>query len=70
MEIHLASMENITCWAIRALMQGATDSYTGMFSMGYLIERNKAWKEVDLFPISGQRQWIQLLTLKERQISI
>jgi tRNA-dihydrouridine synthase len=67
MEIHLASMENITCWAFRSLMQGVTDSYTGMISMGYLLERNKAWKEVDFFPINGQRQWLQVLTSKEKE---
>lgn len=67
MELHLASMENITCWAFRSLMNGATDSYTGMISMGYLLERNKAWKEVDMFPIIGQRQWLQVLTSKEKE---
>ncbi|MFA5723644.1 MAG: tRNA-dihydrouridine synthase family protein [Candidatus Pacearchaeota archaeon] len=64
MEIHLASMENITCWAFRSLMQGVTDSYTGMISMGYLLERNKAWKEVDFFK-NEQRQWLQVLTSRE-----
>ena len=67
MEIHLASMENITCWAFRSLMQGVTDSYTGMISMGYLLERNKAWKEVDFFDIDGQRQWIQVLSSREKE---
>jgi len=69
MEIQLASMENITCWAFRSLMGGVTDSYTGMLSMGYLLERNKAWKEVDFFPINGQRQWLQVLTSKEKECS-
>ena len=67
MEIHLASMENITCWAFRALMQGVTDSYSGMISMNYLVKRNKAWKEVDMFPIAGQRQWLQVATAKENE---
>ncbi|VVB78208.1 tRNA-dihydrouridine(20/20a) synthase [uncultured archaeon] len=67
MEIHLASMENITCWAFRSLMQGVSDSYTGMISMGYLIERHKAWKEVDMYPISSQRQWLQVLTSRENE---
>ena len=67
MELHLASMENITCWAFRNLMQGVTDSYTGMISMGYLLERNKAWKEVDFFKIENQKQWIQVLTSKEKE---
>jgi len=66
MEIHLASMENITCWAFRSLMQGVTDSYTGMISMGYLLERNKAWKEVDFFK-NEQRQWLQVLTSREAE---
>jgi len=65
MEIHLASMENISCWAFRSLMHGVTDSYTGMISMGYLLERNKAWKEVDFFNIPEQRQWLQVLTSRE-----
>ena len=69
MEIHLASMENITCFAFRSLMQGVTDSYTGMISMGYLIERHKAWKEVDMFPIEGQKQWLQVLTSREKEVS-
>lgn len=60
-------MENITCWAFRSLMQGVTDSYTGMISMGYLLERNKAWKEVDFFKIDGQRQWLQVLSSREKE---
>jgi len=48
-------------------MQGVTDSYTGMISMGYLLERNKAWKEVDFFDIDGQRQWIQVLSSREKE---
>jgi len=67
MEIHLASMENITCWAFRNLCQGITDSYTGIFSMQYLVRRSKAWKEIDTFPIPGQRQWIQVATSKEQE---
>src|SRR3989338_8766498 len=69
MEIHLASMENVTCWAFRKLCQGASDSYTGVMSMKYLITRNKAWKEIDTFQIPGQRQWIQLATSKEKECS-
>jgi tRNA-dihydrouridine synthase B len=67
MEIHLASMENVTCWAFRSLMQGVSDSYTGMFSMNYLIKREKAWKEVDTYKIPEQRQWIQIATSKESE---
>ncbi len=67
MEIHLASMENVTCWAFRSLCQGVTDSYTGIFSMQYLVRRSKAWREIDTFLISGQRQWIQVATSKEQE---
>lgn len=67
MELHLASMENITCWAFRKLCQGATDSFTGIMSTQYLIQRNKAWKEVDTFQIQGQRQWLQMATSKESE---
>lgn len=67
MEIHLASMENVSCWAFRKLMQGITDSYTGILSMNYLVKRTKAWKEIDTFKIEGQRQWIQLSTSKEKE---
>lgn len=48
-------------------MKGATDSYTGIFSMEYLVKRNKAWREIDTFPIDGQRQWIQVATSKEKE---
>ena len=66
MELHLASMENITCWAFRKLFNGATDSYTGVLSLNYLLKK-RAWKEADLFPIQGQRQWIQIATAKEEE---
>jgi tRNA-dihydrouridine synthase len=69
MEIHLASMENVSCWAFRKLCLGATDSYTGVTSMQYLITRSKAWKEIDTFSIPGQRQWIQMATSKEKECS-
>ena len=67
MELHLASMENITCWAYRSLCRGVTDSYTGIFSMQYLVRRSKAWREIDTFPIPGQKQWIQVATSKEQE---
>jgi tRNA-dihydrouridine synthase len=67
METHLASMENMTCWAFRKLCKGASDSYTGMLSLTNLIKRNNAWEEIDTFPIKGQRQWIQILTSKEAE---
>jgi len=56
METHLASMENITCWAFRKLCKGATDSYTGMLSLTNLVKRDNAWEEIDTYPIEGQRQ--------------
>jgi len=65
MEIHMASMENITCWAFRKLCKGASDSYTGMLSLTNLIKRNNTWEEIDTFPIEGQKQWIQVITSKE-----
>jgi len=65
MELHLASMENITCWAFRKLFK-ATDSYTGVLSLNYLL-RKRAWKEVDMYPIYGQRQWIQIATSSEAE---
>jgi tRNA-dihydrouridine synthase len=69
MELHLASMENITCWAYRSLFASATDSYTGVLSMNNLIRRNNAWKEIDTFNIPNQRQWIQVATSKEKECS-
>jgi len=65
METHLASMENITCWAFRKLCRGASDSYTGVLSLTNLLKRNNTWDEIDLFSIEGQRQWIQIATSKE-----
>ena len=67
MEIHLASMENVTCWAFRKLCIGASDSYTGMLSLNNLVKRNNTWEEIDSFPIEGQRQWIQIATSKEAE---
>ena len=67
MEIHLASMENLTCWAFRKLCNGATDSYTGMMGLTNLIKRNNTWEEVDSFLIEGQRQWVQIATSKETE---
>lgn len=67
METHLASMENITCWAFRSLCRGISDSYTGMLSLTNLVKKNNIWEEVDCFPIEGQRQWIQIATSKEAE---
>ena len=67
METHLASMENITCWAFRKLCGGVSDSYTGVMSLTNLIKRNNTWGEIDTFPIPSQRQWIQIATSKETE---
>ncbi len=67
MELHVGSMENITCWAFRSLFRGATDAYSGILSMSYLNERHKAWKEADFFTIRNQRQWLQVATANELQ---
>ena len=69
MEIHLGSMENITCWAFRKLCKGASDSYTGVLSMTNLVKRTNTWEEIDTYPIEGQRQWIQVATSKEIECS-
>ena len=67
MELHLAPLENVSCWAFRKLYSGATDSYTGMLSLNNLVRRDNTWDEVDTFPIFGQRQWIQIATSKETE---
>lgn len=66
MELHLAALENVSCWAFRNLCKGATDTYTGMLSLNNLVKRNNAWKEVDTYS-SSQRQWIQIATSKETE---
>ncbi|MEI7719039.1 MAG: tRNA-dihydrouridine synthase [archaeon] len=67
MEIHLASMENITCWAFRKLCLPTSDSYTGVLSLTNLIKRANIWDEIDTFKIEGQRQWVQVATSKETE---
>lgn len=67
MELHLASMENITCWAFRKLCKNASDSYTGMLSLTNLVKRANTWDEVDTYKIDGQKQWIQIATSKETE---
>ncbi len=67
MELHLAPLENVSCWAFRSLCVGQTDSYTGMLSLSNLVKRNNVWKEVDTFSIPNQRQWIQIATSKETE---
>lgn len=67
MDFHLASMENITCWAFRSLCKNASDTYTGMLSLSNLIKRNNTWDEVDTYFIPNQKQWIQVATSKESE---
>lgn len=69
METHLASMENITCWAFRKLCDGASDTYTGMLNLTNLVKRTNGWEEIDTYFIDGQRQWIQITTSKEIECS-
>ncbi len=69
MEVHLGSMENVSCWAFRKLCTGASDSYTGMLSIDYLNRRIVGFKEVDTYKIDGQRQWIQFAVSKEKDIN-
>ncbi|MDP1729192.1 MAG: tRNA-dihydrouridine synthase [archaeon] len=69
MEIHLGSMENITCWAFRKLCNKATHSYTGILSLTNLVKRANTWDEIDTFPIKEQHQWIQISTSKEKECS-
>ena len=37
--------------------------------MSNLIKRENAWDKVDIFPIEGQRQWIQISASKEKECS-
>ena len=70
MEFHLAPLKNISCWAFRAMFHGVTDSYTEMISLKSLImNKQKAWENVDTFSIPGQRQWLQVLTNNLRDIA-
>ncbi|MBN1801010.1 MAG: tRNA-dihydrouridine synthase [Candidatus Lokiarchaeota archaeon] len=63
MELHLAPMKNISCWAFRALFPEITDSYTEMINLKELIkERQRVWDHIDTFQIKNHRQWIQVLT--------
>jgi len=66
MELHLASMENVSCWAFRKLVRGPTDTYTGALSLNFIL-RKREWKEADLFPIQGQRQWMQIASSREAE---
>ena len=71
MELHLAPMKGITCWAFRASIIGATDSYTEYINLKSLLNINATgWDNVDTFNIEGQRQWLQILTHDIKDISI
>jgi tRNA-dihydrouridine synthase len=70
MELHLAPLYGISCWAFRATCVGATDSYTEMIDLNPLLGENWAnWDPVDTYPIPGQFQWIQILTNNVQRIS-
>ena len=71
MELHLAPMKGITCWAFRASIIGATDSYSEYINLRSLLRiKSKGWDNVDTYNIVGQRQWLQILTHDIRDISI
>jgi len=71
MELDLAPMKGITCWAFRASVIGATDSYTEYINLKSLLNiKAKGWDKVDTYSIAGQRQWLQILTHDIRDISI
>ena len=71
MELHLAPMKGITCWAFRASVIGATDSYTEYINLKSLLKVDaKGWDNIDTYNIVGQRQWLQILTHDIREISI
>ncbi len=63
MELHLAPMKSITCWAFRALFPDATDSYTEMINLKEIIRlKRRTLVNIDTFPINNQRQWLQVIT--------
>jgi tRNA-dihydrouridine synthase len=69
MELHIAPLQGISCWAFRASCVGATDSYTEMMEINPLLNREEqGWNAVDTFPIAGQRQWVQVLANSPRQL--
>ena len=71
MDLHLAPMKGITCWAFRSSVIGATDSYTEYINLKSLLKiKAKGWDNVDTYNIVGQRQWLQILTHDIRDISI
>ncbi len=69
-ELHLAPMKNISCWAFRALFPEATDSYTEMLNLKELItSKKRTWNNIDTFSINNQHQWVQVLTNSINDIS-
>ncbi len=70
LQLHLAPLKNISCWAFRASALGATDSYTHMINLRALLSsRPNALNIVDTYPIPDQNQWIQILTNNVRDIA-
>lgn len=62
-QFHLAPLQSLSCWALRALCQGATDSYTEMIELKPLLQSldyNAEW--LDTYEVPNQRQWVQVLT--------
>ena len=71
MQLHLAPMKNFTCWAFRASIPSVTDSYTEMINLHDLLKnKEQAWNGLDTYYIQNQRQWIQILTHDEKEISL
>ncbi len=73
MEFHLAPLKNISCWAFRAGIPGATDVYTEMFHLKTLkSDPARFWDHFDTYPLPtpAVRQWVQLLSNKPRDIKL
>jgi 4-hydroxythreonine-4-phosphate dehydrogenase len=52
MEIHLASMENITCWAFRKLCLPATDSYKHIVFATEVIRNDSKGENLNVFGLN------------------
>ena len=69
MEFHVAPMKDITNWTFRRKCSGATDSYTEMIQLrDILANKVRPMQKLDLRPIEGQHQWIQILTNSPRDM--
>ncbi|MBA7580889.1 hypothetical protein ES708_22787 [subsurface metagenome] len=71
MEFHLAPLKNISCWAFRAGIPGATDVYTEMIHLKTLHSNPKRfWNSIDTYPLlsTDTRQWVQLLSNNPKNI--